>query len=326
MTLTTITNAVTGSLHKFGFVLRKHSPEILAVGGTIGVIASGILACKATTKVGAILEETKDTLDIIHEGTETGEVCGKEYTAEDGKKDTAIVYAQTGWKLVKLYGPSVGLGILSIGALLTSNNILRRRNLALATAYAALDKGFKSYRSNVLERFGKKVDHELLYNIKAKQITEEVVDEETGEVKQVEKTVEVVDASKIFPDPYCRFFDEYNENWEKNPEFNMMFLRARQSWANDLLKSKRHLFLNEVYEMLGLPKSKAGQFVGWIYDPKNPDHKGDNYVDFGIFEAKRQNMNFVNGYEPSILLTFNVDGDIVNKMETIEYGDKFTNN
>ena len=66
-----------------------------------------------------------------------------------------------------------------------------------------------------------------------------------------------------------------------------------------------------MYDLLGIQRTSAGQVVGWIYDESNPI--GDNYVDFGIYdlhdEAKR---NFVNGYERTILLDFNVDGDILN--------------
>ena len=92
-----------------------------------------------------------------------------------------------------------------------------------------------------------------------------------------------------------------------------MYLRRQQDYANELLKAKGHLYLNEVYDILGLPRSKAGQIVGWVYDEKNPI--GDNYVDFGIYEQNRaKNRDFVNGYEKTILLDFNVDGNILDLM------------
>ena len=79
---------------------------------------------------------------------------------------------------------------------------------------------------------------------------------------------------------YARFFDESSQYWDKSPEMSLMFLKQQELYANCILKSKGHLFLNEVYDMLGIPQSMAGQLVGWIYDEKNPI--GDNYVDFGI--------------------------------------------
>ena len=72
--------------------------------------------------------------------------------------------------------------------------------------------------------------------------------------------------------------------------------------------------MNEVYQALGIPETEAGQVVGWIYDPENPDHKGDNYVDFNIYDLHREkSRDFVNGYERSILLDFNVDGEILHR-------------
>lgn len=303
-----IVNSVTKVFHRATLQVRKYSPEILIVTGVVGVVASAVMACKATTKVSEILDETKDNVNKIHDcAADQGLVESGQYTEEDAKKDLTIVYAQTGVKLVKLYGPSVLLGVLSITSILASNNILRKRNVALAAAYATIDKSFKEYRSRVIERFGEVVDRELKYNIKAKKIEEVVKDEETGKEKKVKKTIEVVDPNMY--SEYARFFDDGCKGWEKDSEYNLMFLRAQQQYANDLLRSRGHLFLNEVYDMLGIERTKAGQVVGWIYDTKHPN--GDNYVDFGMYDInKPKARDFVNGYERVILLDFNVDGNI----------------
>lgn len=303
------------TFNKVGFKIKKHSPEILAVTGTIGVVASAVMACKATTKVSDILEETKSQVEDVHAVLERDDISEEKYSEEDSKKDLAIIYAQTGVKMVKLYAPSVALGVLSLGCLLTSNNILRKRNVALAAAYATVDKGFKEYRGRVVERFGEAVDRELKYNIKAKKITETVVDEETGKEKKVKKTISVAESAS----DYARFFEEYtsdgkgntfkNPYWEETPEYNLMFLKAQQQYANDLLHTKGYLYLNDVYKMLGFPESKAGQVVGWVYNEENP--VGDNYVDFGIYSGGSQNYSdFIYGTDGAILLDFNVDGNI----------------
>lgn len=190
---TEIMKSVNGVASKAVMKLKKHSPEILVVAGIAGTVVSAVLACKATTKVAEILDETKGTLDTIHDGMETGAINGHEYTNEDGKKDTVEVYAQTGMKLAKLYGPAIILGTLSITSILASNNILRKRNVALGAAYAAIDKSFKEYRGRVIERFGEQVDTELKYGIKAKKFEEIEVDPETGKEKKVKKTVMVAD-------------------------------------------------------------------------------------------------------------------------------------
>ena len=299
-------NGVNRTLSKAGFQIKKHSPEILIVAGIAGVVTSAVMACKATTKINDILDQTKEEVGKVNDALANEKIPEDAYSKEDAKKDLAIIYIQTGVKLVKLYGPSLILGALSITSILASNNILRKRNVALAAAYATIDNSFKEYRSRVIERFGKDLDRELKYNIKAKEISETTVDE-NGKETTVTKTVPVVESEE--PSDYARFFCEGCAGWTKDPEMNLVFLKQQQNWANELLKTRGHLFLNEVYDMLGIERSKAGQVVGWVYDETNPDC--DNYVDFGIYDIYNERKRaFVNGWERSILLDFNVDGDI----------------
>lgn len=312
MTTTAIANNVGGFLtrnfHKVGFKFKKYSPEILVTAGVVGTVVSAVMACKATTKLSEILDETKTNVDAIHDCSEDQELLesGK-YTPEDAKKDLTIVYTQTAVKVAKLYAPAVALGALSITSILASNNILRKRNVALAAAYATVDKSFKEYRNRVIDRFGDAVDRELKYNIKAKKIEEVVTDEETGKEKKVKKTVQVSGLDEY--SEYARFFDDGCEGWVKDSEQNLMFLRAQQQYANDLLRSRGYLFLNEVYNMLGIQITKAGQVIGWVYDPDNADLQ--NWVDFGIYDIhKEKARDFVNGLERTILLDFNPDGNI----------------
>lgn len=299
---------LTRTLNRVGLKLKKHSPEILVVTGVVGTVASAVMACKATTKIDEVLAETKDNIDKTKDYVEKKGFSEK-YTEEDYKKDLTIFYARGGLELVKLYAPSVALGALSITAILSGHNVLRKRNVALAAAYATVEKGFKEYRGRVVERFGEELDRELKYNIKAKEVEETTVDEKTGEEKITKKTVHVADPNNY--STYARFFDDGCAGWTKDPEYNLMFLKNQQRYANDLLKSRGHLFLNEVYDMLGIPRTKAGQVVGWIYDEEYPN--GDNFVDFGIYDLYNEKArDFVNGYERTILLDFNVDGDIMN--------------
>lgn len=301
---TEIMKSVNGVASKTVMKLKKHSPEILVVAGIAGTVVSAVLACKATTKVAEILDETNGTLDTIHEGMKTGAINGQEYTTEDGKKDTVVVYAQTGMKLAKLYGPAIILGTLSITSILASNNILRKRNVALGAAYAAIDKSFKEYRGRVIERFGEQVDTELKYGIKAKKFEEIEVDPETGKEKKVKKTVMVADPN--LQSDYAVYFDSKSRNYETNPDYNRMFLKAQQAFANDKLQTRGHLFLNEVLDDLDLPRTPAGQIVGWTKDGP------DGYVNFRIVEIERETED--GRHEPALLLDFNVEGNIWEKM------------
>lgn len=309
--------------NKMTFKLQKHSPEILMVAGVVGIVASTVMACKATTKANDILKEAQDKIDGIHTVSEkaANNELSEPYTEEEERKDLVLVYAQTGINFARLYAPSAILGTLSIVSILASHNILKKRNVALAAAYATIDKSFKDYRKRVVEKFGETVDKELKYNLKSKKITETVTDEEMGEIKKVKKEVFVVNPSDI--SEYARFFEKYtkddygntilNSCWTNDNEHNLMFIKCQERYANDLLISKGRLFLNDVYKMLGLPATKAGQIVGWVYDPDNG--KGDNYVSFGLYNDNLSYSDFVNGFDPAILLDFNVDGNIWDMMK-----------
>lgn len=306
MNKTEIMAKMTRTFNRTGLQLKKHSPEILLAAGVVGVVASGVMACKATLKVQEIVDDAKGKIDTIHEVSNDPSMTEK-YTEEDSKKDLAIVYTQTAVKMIKLYGPSVALGVASLGCMIGSNRILNKRNVALAAAYTAVDKSFKEYRGRVIERFGKQMDKELRYNIKAQEIEEVSVDEKGKEVTK-KSTVEVMDPNAY--SPYSIVFDDGNTGWDPDPELTKYFLIQQQNWANDRLKAKGHLFLNEVYDMLGAKRTKAGAQVGWVYDEKNPI--GDNYVDFGIFDIRSPKArDFVNGLEKVIVLDFNVDGVIL---------------
>lgn len=306
-----IMKSVSGTVHKVGFQLQRKSPELLVGLGIIGAITSAVLACKATTKAGKIIEEANDAISTIHQANENGVTnAGETYSEQDCKKDLAVAYVQTGVKFAKLYAPAVLLGTASVASILASHNIMKKRNVALAAAYAAVDKSFKDYRGRVLERFGEQVEKELRYNIKAQEIEETVTDGK-GKEKTVKKTADVAEAgwdpSKY--SPYAKIFDESHPDWRKDAEQNRYYLQALQAQATDKLRSQGHLFLNEVYDMLGFKRTKAGSAVGWIYDPRHPI--GDDFVDFGMFEVQRPAaVDFVNGYERSFILDFNVVGDI----------------
>lgn len=305
-----LSNVATRAFHKAGFQLKKHSPEILVVTGVVGTVVSAVMACKATTKVSTILDDTKRNVTVIHDCVNNPDLA-EEYTKEDSQKDLAIVYAQTGLKLVKLYAPAVAIGALSITSILTGHNILRKRNLALAAAYTAVDTGFKEYRGRVIKRFGEQLDKELKYDIKAKEVEETIVDEK-GKEKTVTKTVEVANPVAA-RSPYTFCFDETAAGWVRDAESNKFFLMRQQDYANERLKARGYLFLNEVLDMVGIQRCRAGQAVGWIYDEENPI--GDNYVDFGMLNIHSEpSRNFMNGLEKSIWLDFNVDGDILHHL------------
>lgn len=280
--------------HKGLFSLKKNSPQILVVTGVGGMIFSGVMACKATRKLEPVLEEHKNKLEIAHKYHE-GE-----------KKEITKVYAETGLELAKLYAGPVIVCALSATGIFAGTNVLRKRNIALATAYAALDTSYKTYRSRVVDRFGKDVDHEIVTGSHQEKI-EVVETDENGKEKKVKKTITVMGEGLS---PYARYF-AYGEALaaETNAQYNEMFLKAQQELANHILAANGYLFLNDVYKMLGMKESITGQVVGWIYDKYDND-SGDNYVDFRIEKVYRKRSDAPGDYEEVFIVDPNVDGDI----------------
>lgn len=292
-----------------GFKLRIHSPEILVVTGVVGAVVGTVMACKATLKLDTILDEASGTIEKVNMEAED-ETLAEKYTEDDRKKDLAIVYVKTSVKVAKLYAPAAAVMGVSIIGILTGHNLLRKRHIALAAAYATVDNGFKAYRKGVVDKLGEAADREFAHGVKATEIIDTVSDEKTGEPKEVSKTVDAIDPLAT-ASAYARIFDERNPNWEKNPSYSEQFLRCQQQYANDLLRARGYLFLNDVYESLGFERTKAGQIVGWVYDKKNS--VGDNFVDFGIHEA--HTVDDTDDCENGLvyILDFNVDGNILDR-------------
>ena len=302
-----IPEGLSRTIGTIGFQAKKHAPEICTGLGIVGGVTATFLACKATRKIDYILKEKEEVRKNVELCLADEEV---RYNEEDAKKDMQITNVQTCVKILKLYAPAIALGTLSIASILCGQKILKKRNAAITAAYLAMEKGFKNYRKNVVERFGEQIDKELKYGIKAKEIKEK---NEKG--KEVTKTVYEVNGELKDISPYARFYDEVSNQWKKDSEYNLMFLRKQQDYANEMLRCKGYLFLNDVYAMLGIPKTKAGQIVGWKW---NKD--GDNYIDFGIYDMTGKEIYdspkraFVNGLERNILLDFNVDGVIYDQL------------
>lgn len=290
-------------LKKLARPISQHAPEILLGVGSVGVVAAGVLACKETLKVEDILQESQDQLKTI-ENVSSDEAYSEKYSQEDAKKDIAIVRGRTAIKLIKNYAPAVALAGLSLACIFAGHGIQRKRYAAVSAAYFALDQSFRKYVDNVKERFGDDVEHDIHYGIKAKEVTETVVNENGEEVEETR----IVDVRDGGASPYARIFDEVSAPtcWQNDANFNRAFLAAREVEANRILKQQGYLTLNEMYKMLGMQPSKAGCRVGWSLNHKN----SDGFVRFTYVSTPEVVKDFFNGDECSIMIDFNVDGII----------------
>lgn len=277
--------------------LKKNAPHIAFGAGIVTMVGTVVLSSRATLRVHDLLDEHERTLTVIDKARETK----SDYTDRDRKADTVTLYIQTGGKLAKLYAPAVLLGGVSIACLTGAHLELNKRNAGLVAAYATVDKAFKSYRERVVNEYGEGKDRELLFGVEEYS---EVKPTKDGKGKKV-KSQRVAGHSM-----YARFFDENNVNYNQNPETNLLWLKAMQASFTTQLRTKGHVFLNEVYDALGLERTVEGAVVGWV------DTLGDGFVDFGFMDEDRteQFIDFMTGREGALLLDFNVYGTMYDKI------------
>lgn len=291
-----------GVVGRGGLYLQKFSPEILTGAGLVAMTTAAVMGVRATLKLERVLDVTEERVRIVKETQELAASNPREvdtYSEKDYQRQLYRAYLHNVMDFTKLYGPACSLFIAGAGSILAGHGIMRRRNVALVAAYNAVEKSFQAYRARVLEDLGPDRDRDYRLGL-----TEE---NQTGEDGKKHAAV-VVDPNKA--SRYSRVFDETNPQWQKEPGYNQFFLTAEQNYINDKLLATGHVFLNEVYDRLGFERTTEGAVVGWILSKE-----GDNFIDFGIYDGENQaKRNFINGFERSIWLDFNVDGVIFDKI------------
>lgn len=296
------TKTLRKSFKKAQLTVRKHSPEILMVAGVIGTVAGAVMACKETLELEDVLDECKQEKMELEEQYA---MC-EEYSEDALKKDQVKLTIKQVAKIVKLYAPSVIMEVTSIGVIFASNDIMRKRNASMAAAYATLNSMYKRYRQNVIESYGEEVDKDMRFGVKHEKVTE--IDEDGNKVKIDARIVDLDNTALAISD-YSRFFQMGCKGFDASSgRYNLLYLKGIQAMFNNKLIADGYVMLNDVYRELGFDTIPEGWSIGWVYDEANPI--GDNYIDFGLYEARNKNQRAVNDWEPVILMDFNVDGNL----------------
>ena len=297
---------VTRGANVVKLLAKKKAPLLMIIGGGICMVGAIVTAVKSADKVKEDLEECKEEMEIINENLadlrdpeRREEMVAAGFTEESLKRELVQVKAKTAGKVVHSFTPTLLFFVSGMGLIAGSHYIMEKRLNGVMAAYAVLDQSFKEYKERVKTELGDEKEKEIRYGFKKE-------DEVEVDNKEFSKQS---DDNPYLKSPYSRFFDSSNKNWNDDPESNKFFLTLQQSTANDMLKARGHLFLNEVYDLLGMERSRAGAVVGWVIGG------GDGYVDFGLQDIfSEANRRFNNGYEPVVLLDFNVDGVIYDKI------------
>ena len=300
--LALLKSAVTNKMSKQIFFLVKNKPTIFIAVGGLGLFAAGVYAYRSTLKIDTIIDDAQVKLRKIKAGNDL-----QNYTSMDEQRDTAVVYIQTVGKVVKAILPAAALAVAS-GALIFRGHCLFKTQIAgLIGAYNILDRDYKDYRSRVIEDLGIERDKELKTGVRPEVITEIGEDREE---RSIEKMADLIYPYNKDKSPFSKWFGKGNKLWHKSPAYNIIFLRCQQQFANQVLQARtsHHLFLNEVYESLGIDHTPEGAVCGWTLDGE-----GDGYVSFGLpcLDFNEAEMNYES---EDFYLDFNVDGLIWDKI------------
>lgn len=292
--------AVVSTASRHSLVVKKHSPAILLTAGLVGFGATIVMSSRATLKLDDILKTHEENEKAANDLFESG---NEEYSEKDYRSDRVYIWSRTAVAIGKLYGPSIAVGVASTACIIGSHNILNARNASLAAAYKAVETAYSRYQERVAQEYGEDKAREFRYDVVKKETKDE-----SGETVQTTRV-----SGHHAPSMYARFFDELNPNFNRSDhQLNRMFLSCQERYANDLLIARGHVFLNEVYDMLGMERTTAGQVVGWVISSDGTD----NYIDFGIFDSDNlEKRMFVNGDERAVLLDFNVNGVVYDLIE-----------
>lgn len=273
----------------------KALPGLMIGAGCVGIGYSAWKACEATPKA----------KEIINRFTEK-----REPLSDNDTKEIIALYKEAGWELTKLYFKPVGVGLLSVTMIFLGHGKLKKEIATLTTTAASLDGLLKEYRGRVVEKYGEEEDRALMHGTHQVEVEEKVTDK-NGKEKIITKKVKVDELTGC--SIYSRFFDESNPEFKNDPSYNRFFLSNAEDFCNRKLKADGYLFLNDVLDMLGYKRCSEGAVIGWMYDPENPEYH--NHVSFGMMDTQRvATRDFINGYESRILLDFNVDGVIYDKI------------
>jgi|WetSurSiteA1Bulk_404760.scaffolds.fasta_scaffold00156_12 hypothetical protein len=277
---------------------QKMAPEIfLAMGIGLGIGAAYSLS-KTQIRAKEIKEEMHEDLEVIQANVDSGQ----DYPKEEIKQDLLDIYIDTGKEYVKLFGPSLIMGAASITFILASHGIIKGRNAALMAAYKGLDEAYSRYRSKVREELGEAKDSHFRFgDIKNKK------GNINSDALMVDgKEVPMRDPNKHLVSDYHVWITKDHLQFKNDYGLNIFWIQTAQNWLNDQLNINGHVFLNEAYDALHLPRTKAGAVVGWL-----KDGPGDGFIDFGLTQWMNDGPHTDNHGEVSpILVDFNVDGVI----------------
>lgn len=312
-------NFITRGLTQARFSVKENSPKLCFIGGVATFIAAGVMIWKSRPKYEAItkeLEEKKAEVEALSNRVDNGEVSAETYSKDDAKADILKLNVKAGAKKVVTMAPALVLGGASIVFFYSGYRILTGRYSGMAKAYTGLSKDHDILKNAVIATFGLDKYNELARLKTVGRIVEP--DEDSNDVA----SYDAVEPVKTYSANSKIFGPETSSLATKDADANRTLLDGLERTFTDLLRNRMtdwqpgRLFLNEVLRALELEETDEGNLLGWTLYPNEEDnirYGCSGHVSFGIYDICNDpkedewRRRFVDGYENTILLHFNVD-------------------
>jgi hypothetical protein len=316
MIFSKVGSAAKTALGGSGLFLKAHAPEIMIGGGVTGFVLTVISACKATDKAHDILEAKEEALnDNDYAFFQENSISEKDH--EDSIRQ---INRNTRWALIKAYTPTATGLAVSVILVLGGYKLINGRLVKTAAAYKILEDGFGRYRENVRDIYGEEADREMLHRVRPERLAAAQEEREKNREIDSDKKRGIKNKEKkgtAYQEIYSAVFDQYSDRWRRSwmPEQVWEYLKQKEREANDMLRIRKHIFLNEVYDLLGLERTEEGALVGWILTKNNPESKVDFGMDLIPESRKREFLTAQCNEDIWLRLHFNPDGLIYNMID-----------
>ena len=214
---------------------RQKSPIVLAIMASAGVIATAVMAVKATPKA---VELIKADSRAKHDGD------------PDASTKTEAVLAA--WKC---YIPAAAFGGATIACIVGANMLNTRQQLAIGSAYSLAKQSFKEYKNKLKELYGEEADKKIEEAIKVDKCRDVSIYADTLGTRNDLDPGETVE-----PDILRTFYDSFSDRYF---ESTLAKVIEAEYHINRNYVLGEEVTLNEFYDFLGLDHTDAGDDLSW---------------------------------------------------------------
>jgi len=204
---------------------QENKSVLLTAVGVAGTVSTAVLTGRASFKAAEMIIEGENNRIDEHQ--------------EPASRKEMI-------KLVwPLYIPPVGVGIITIGAIITANRMDAQKAAALAAAYGISERSFQEYREKVVERLGESKELAL-----RDEIAQDRVNRDPVQNKQV-----IITGNG---DVLCK--DNISGRYFQS---SVETIRRAENTVNHDIIHHMYASLSSFYEHIGLPPTRHSDEVGW---------------------------------------------------------------